>query len=166
MNARIAVGFVETRGLVGAIEAADAAVKAADVGLLGFQQAGDGLVSIRFSGDVAAVHAAVLTAVEAAGRVGEVISHSIIPAPHRDVRAWFQAPEEALTPQSSTGRERKRSPSVSGSHPDELARLSVARLRTMVRQMPDARLKGRQVSRADKAALLAELRRLGVESAP
>ena len=81
--AQTAIGLIETRGLVGAVEAADAAAKAGYVDLLGFEQIGGGLVSVRFRGDVAAVQVAVRAAVDAATRISEVISHNVIAAPYR-----------------------------------------------------------------------------------
>jgi len=80
-----ALGMIETKGLVGAIEAADAAVKAADVTLIGKECIGSGLVTIMVSGDVGAVKAAVDAAAAAAKRVGELYSVHVIPRPHEDV---------------------------------------------------------------------------------
>lgn len=80
-----ALGLVETRGLVGSIEAADAMVKAANVRLIGYQQIGGGLVTVMVRGDVGAVKAATDVGAEAAARVGEVVSVHVIPRPHADV---------------------------------------------------------------------------------
>ncbi|MYF90666.1 MAG: BMC domain-containing protein, partial [Gemmatimonadetes bacterium] len=80
-----AIGLIETRGLVGVIEAADAAVKSAPVELLGIKPIGGGLVSTHFRGEVAAVQVAVQAGVEAALKVSQVISHRVIPAPHLDI---------------------------------------------------------------------------------
>ena len=80
-----ALGMVETRGLVGAIEAADAMVKAANVTLLGKEQIGHGLVTVMVRGDVGAVKASVEAGSAAASRVGELISKHVIPRPHGDV---------------------------------------------------------------------------------
>ena len=84
-----ALGMVETRGLVAAIEAADAMVKAANVILIGSEKIGSGLVSVMVRGDVGAVKAAVKAAVEAgsaaATSLGEVIATHVIPRPHADV---------------------------------------------------------------------------------
>ena len=79
-----ALGMVETKGLVGAIEAADAMLKAANVELVGNEKIGSGLVTVMVRGDVGAVKAAV-DAGAAAERVGVVISTHVIPRPHRDV---------------------------------------------------------------------------------
>jgi ethanolamine utilization protein EutM len=80
-----ALGMVETRGLVAAIEAADAMVKAANVVLVGSEKIGSGLVSIMVRGDVGAVKAATDAGAAAASRVGELLSVHVIPRPHEDV---------------------------------------------------------------------------------
>ena len=80
-----ALGMVETRGLVAAIEAADAMVKAANVQLIGSEKIGSGLVSVMVRGDVGAVKAAVEAGGAAASRLGEVIATHVIPRPHTDV---------------------------------------------------------------------------------
>jgi microcompartment protein CcmL/EutN len=80
-----ALGLIETRGLVGAIEAADAATKAADVKLVGKEKVRNGLITIKLIGDVAAVRAAVDAGSAAAARVGELISTHVIPRPVADL---------------------------------------------------------------------------------
>lgn len=80
-----ALGMVETRGLIAAIEAADAMVKAANVSLVGKEKIGSGLVTIMVRGDVGAVKASVEAGAAAAKRVGEVISTHVIPRPHDEV---------------------------------------------------------------------------------
>ena len=80
-----ALGMIETRGLVAAIEAADAMAKAANVTLIGSEKIGSGLVSIMVRGDVGAVKAAVEAGGAAASRLGEVIATHVIPRPHIDV---------------------------------------------------------------------------------
>ena len=81
----IALGMVETRGLVGAIEAADAMVKAANVALIGSEYVGGGYVTVMVRGDVGAVKAATDAGAAAAKRVGELASVHVIPRPHTDV---------------------------------------------------------------------------------
>lgn len=81
----IALGMVETRGLVGAIEAGDAMVKAARVSLLGKEQIGGGFVTVMVRGDVGAVKAATDAGAAAAERVGELVSVHVIPRPHSEV---------------------------------------------------------------------------------
>lgn len=80
-----ALGMIETKGLVGAIEAADAMVKAANVTLIGKEKIGSGLVTVMVRGDVGAVKAAVDAGAAAAKRVGELYSTHVIPRPHEDV---------------------------------------------------------------------------------
>ena len=82
-----ALGLVETRGLIGSIEAADAMVKAANVQLIGYEQVGGGYVAVMVRGDVGAVKAATDVGAEAAARVGEVVSVHVIPRPHAEVEA-------------------------------------------------------------------------------
>ena len=80
-----ALGMIETKGLVGAIEAADAMVKSANVQLIGKEQVGGGLVTVMVRGDVGAVKAATDAGAAAASRVGELVSVHVIPRPHDDV---------------------------------------------------------------------------------
>lgn len=80
-----ALGMIETKGLIGAVEAADAMVKAANVTLVGTEKIGSGLVTIMVRGDVGAVKAATDAGCTAAEKVGEVVSVHVIPRPHTDV---------------------------------------------------------------------------------
>lgn len=82
-----ALGMVETKGLVGAIEAADAMVKSANVTLVGKEQVGGGLVTVMVRGDVGAVKSATDAGAAAAEKVGELISVHVIPRPHNEVDA-------------------------------------------------------------------------------
>ena len=91
----IALGMVETKGLVSAIEAADAMVKAANVTLIGSEYVGGGFVSVMVRGDVGAVKAATDAGAAAAKRIGELVSIHVIPRPHADV--------EMILPQKSKG---------------------------------------------------------------
>lgn len=91
----IALGMVETKGLIGAIEAADAMVKAANVKLIGSEYIGGGFVTVMVRGDVGAVKAATDAGAAAAKRVGELVSVHVIPRPHSDV--------EVILPSSSKG---------------------------------------------------------------
>ncbi len=149
-----ALGLIETRGLVGAIEAADAAAKAADVQLVDFERIGGGLVALRFYGDVASVQTAVEAGVAAAQQVAEVISRRVIARPHADLVQLLE-----------NGNRPKADVVVAVEHFSgaELHTLSVSQLRQLVRQEPKAQLKGRQVSRANKQTLIAELERLRQE---
>jgi ethanolamine utilization protein EutM len=98
----IALGMVETRGLVGAIEAADAMVKAANVVLIGSEYVGGGYVTVMVRGDVGAVKAATDAGAAAAKRVGDLASVHVIPRPHVDV--------EMILPKNSKGSIGGRSP--------------------------------------------------------
>ena len=90
-----ALGMVETRGLVAAIEAADAMVKAANVQLIGTERIGSGLVTVMVRGDVGAVKAATDAGAAAAEKVGELISVHVIARPHMEV--------DAILPKGRTG---------------------------------------------------------------
>jgi ethanolamine utilization protein EutM len=91
--AKEALGLIETRGYVGAVEAADAMVKAAQVELIGKQQVGGGLVTVLVRGDVGAVKAATDAGAAAAEKVGELVSVHVIPRPHADVEVILPQPE-------------------------------------------------------------------------
>ena len=82
-----ALGMVETKGLIGSIEAADAMVKAANVQLIGKEMIGSGLVTVMVRGDVGAVKAAVDAGAAAAKRVGDLYGVHVIPSPHSDVES-------------------------------------------------------------------------------
>ncbi len=85
-----ALGLIETRGLVGAIEAADTMVKAANVTLIGTEKIGHGLVTVMVRGDVGAVKAATEAGADAVRRVGELVSVHVIPRPHADVETLLK----------------------------------------------------------------------------
>jgi microcompartment protein CcmL/EutN len=80
-----ALGMIETKGFVGMVEAADAAVKAARVDLVGYEKIGGGYVSMVVRGDVAAVKAAIEAGARGAERVGELVSTHVIPRPHNNI---------------------------------------------------------------------------------
>jgi ethanolamine utilization protein EutM len=83
--------MIETKGLITLLEATDAALKAADVTMSGWEKVGSGLVTAFFRGDVAAVKAAVEAGAEAANAVGEVVSVQVIPRPHEDLAKLTKA---------------------------------------------------------------------------
>ncbi|HYE78592.1 MAG TPA: BMC domain-containing protein [bacterium] len=85
LNNEIALGLVETKGLIAAVEAADAMLKAARVTLVGKEKIGGGFVTVMVRGDVGAVRAATDAGAAAADRVGQLISVHVIPRPHDDV---------------------------------------------------------------------------------
>ena len=83
--AQEALGMIETKGFCSLLEACDAALKSADVKLVGWEKIGSGLVTAFFRGDVAAVKAATDAGSEAAAQVGEIVSVQVIPRPHEDL---------------------------------------------------------------------------------
>jgi ethanolamine utilization protein EutM len=83
--AQEAIGMIETKGLCALFEAADSALKAANVTMTGYEAVGSGYVTGFFRGDVAAVKAAIDAAAESASKVGEVVAVQVIPRPHEDL---------------------------------------------------------------------------------
>jgi microcompartment protein CcmL/EutN len=147
-----ALGLIETRGLIGALEAADAGLKAADVRLLGTERADAGLVTVKFSGDVAAVKSAVDAGGAAAERVGQLVAVHVIPRPSPDIGIAL-ANDEIAEVQALP---------MSGGRVD-LSRLEhekVVELRAMARRIPSFPIKGRDVARAGRDELLAAFRSL------
>ncbi len=88
-----ALGLIETRGLVGMLEASDAMAKTAKVRLLGYEKIGSGLVTTLCRGEVGAVRAAVESGAAAAQRVGELVSVHVIPRPHDDLEKYLKKVE-------------------------------------------------------------------------
>ena len=144
-----ALGLIETRGLVGAIEAADAGLKAAPVELLGTERVDAALVTVLFAGDTASVKSAVDAGAAAAERVGELVSVHVIPRPDPQLEALEHDEEEG----GAAGPPRRS--------PQRLEDMKVVELRHRARQTPDFPLKGRELSRANRDELLALFRRLG-----
>ena len=117
-----ALGFIETKGFVAAVEAADSALKAANVSLLTQLRAGSGLVMVVVTGDVAAVKAAVDAGAGSAAAIGEVIAAQVIASPHVDMEAFLGKSEQAKAAVGSDeaipeakmtpGGQRKKSPGV------------------------------------------------------
>ncbi len=137
-----ALGLIETLGFVGVTEAADAATKAAAVELSAVEQIDGGIISIRVLGDVGAVQAAVEAGVQAAQQVGTLVAHHVIPNPHEDLVDVFGLME-------NTGE----------TDETDLESLPVHRLRQIARETPGIAIQGREISRANRAQLLSELRR-------
>ena len=137
-----ALGMIETKGLVAAIEAADAMVKAANVKLLDKVLVGGGLVTVLISGDVGAVKAATDAGVAAAERIGELISIHVIPRPHMELSGILpHLKSEALDVEIS-----------------ELEKMTVVNLRHFVRQIEGIGISGKDISKANKETLLKELK--------
>mgnify|MGYP001593022655 CR=1 FL=1 len=80
-----ALGFIETKGFIGAVEAADTMLKAAAVSLVGYRKTGSGYIAVMVRGDVGAVKAAVEAGKAAAARVAEIVSTAVIASPHTDM---------------------------------------------------------------------------------
>ena len=150
--AQQALGLVETKGLVGAIEAADAGLKAANVSFLGNERADAGLVTVMFGGEVAAVRAAVDAGSAAAERVGELVGSHVIPRPHQSLDLIAGDEDEAP----------KTRPPMSGGRYDlaKLESAKVVELRTMARSIEEFPIKGRDIARAGRDELLAAFRSL------
>jgi microcompartment protein CcmL/EutN len=148
-----ALGLVETKGYVGAIEAADAGLKAANVRLLASERADAGLVTVMFGGDVAAVRAAVDAGAAAAERVGHLVSAHVIPRPHEQLSV-IEGDDEATPP--------VKAPMAGGRYDlAALERMKVVELRGIARQIPGFPIRGRDVARASRDELLAAFRTLG-----
>ncbi len=109
-----ALGLVETRGLVGAIETADAMVKAAKVRFLGREKIGGGLVAVMVAGDVGAVKAAVDAGAAACKRVGTLVSSHVIPRPHDDIDMMIPGITDPGKPKEAKRRKAKAAPKKTG----------------------------------------------------
>ena len=148
-----ALGMIETRGLIGAIEAADAMVKAAKVTLLDKELTTGGLVTIKVIGEVGAVRSALDAGARAAEKIGELISTHIIPRPHDEVEdLLLYGVEGESAPAADQGKN-----GIKRIH--NLERLSVKELRALARKTDDFPLSGREISVAGKDQLLNELRK-------
>jgi microcompartment protein CcmL/EutN len=103
-----ALGIIETRGLVTAIEAADAMLKAARVKFLGRQKVKAGLMAVMVAGDVGAVKAAVDAGTAAGKKVGEIVSTHVIPRPHEEIDSIIPSVEEATQPVKKEKKPQKK----------------------------------------------------------
>lgn len=148
-----ALGMVETRGLVGAVEAADAMVKAAKVKLLDKERTTGGLVIIKVIGEVGAVRSAVDAGSRAAEKVGELISTHIIPRPHNEVEdlLLYMFSEEFPKPVSRISTTKLKTPR------SKLEEMPVKDLRALARRTENFTLTGREISKAGKEQLIKEL---------
>ena len=109
-----ALGLIETRGMVAAIEAADAMVKAANVKLVNQVRVGAGLITISVEGDVGAVKAAVDAGAAAAARVGTLAASHVIPRPHQDIEGILPRPPEETPPVPAAEPPKKPAKTVKG----------------------------------------------------
>ena len=146
-----ALGLLETRGLVGAIEAADAGTKAAAVEFAGSEYADAGLVTVYFRGSVAAVRAAVDAGAAGAERVGEVVSVHVIPQPHSDLDIISNVSTESDMP-----------PERATVDPARLKSMRVVELRKAARRVREFPIKGRELARANREEILDGFRTLGM----
>ena len=147
---RGALGLVETRGLVAAIEAADAMVKAANVRLLGTEVTVAALVTVQVEGETGAVRASVAAGAAAAQKVGQLVGTHVIPRPHTETYKILDVGDVAGSTQDV--------PAVSIPQAEELESMAVRELRELARQIPGLGISGRDISRANKQQLLDELR--------
>ncbi len=171
-----ALGLIETKGLVAAIEAADAAAKAASVRLLGIQKTNPALITVQVVGETAAVRSAIDAAKAAAERVGTVVSTHVIPRPAIDVARMQSlgstlkkpapkraAPSPTARSAKATSRKPTTRPSTLAAPPvkeaGSLASMTVRELRALARSTEGLSIQGREIARASKAELLQALGR-------
>ena len=181
-----ALGLVETKGLVGAIEAADAMVKTAQVTLVGKERTDPGMITIKVVGDTAAVRSAVEAGAAAAQRVGQLISKHVIPRPAEGLKDLIYAkssrmeqeverllgvkpsqtdsePEEEPTSQENLFTAPADLSAEDQKYFDKLNAMTVHELRTFARKVEGLPIHGREISRANKSQLLEELMKLKME---
>lgn len=175
---RLALGLLETKGLIAAIEGADAMVKAANVRLAGKTIVGGGLVTIAVYGDVGAVKASVDAGLAAAKRVGTVVSSHVIPRPHDEIEKILpgylnedegdKSADSAETLEIEEGEydteitkevleENVKKHGLNGAL-EMIKKTSVVKLRHLAREFSGLRMTGRDISKANKDKLLLELR--------
>jgi len=165
-----ALGLIETVGLVGAIEACDAAAKAANVIISAAEVTDPALVTLKIFGELAAVQAAVDSGAQAAARVGQLLAAHVIPNPDKEIEVIMSGSFKPRRPPNPMGRLTTPSPekkkgretplwSVEKIEIDELGKMKVAKLRSFARSIPNLGIKGREVSRADKETLIAEIKK-------
>jgi ethanolamine utilization protein EutM len=168
-----ALGLIETVGLVGAIEACDAASKAADVIVSAAEIVDPALVTIKIFGELGAVQAAVGAGSAAAAKIGQLLSSHIIPNPDSELEVIMGEafkPSLAKTPIQKGNAPKSKSTKIAvprvSSKPDSnidmprLEKMRVTELRNFARTIPNLGIKGREISRADKETLLNEIRKV------
>lgn len=156
-----ALGLIETRGLVGAIEAADAALKTAHVQFAGQERIDEGFITIKIIGETAAVRAAVDAAAQAAQRTGELVSVHVIPRPHDElvrIMPEIRSSDAGENLQSKSALRTETDAHVA-EYKEQLDRLTVHQLRTLARTIKNLSIQGRQISMANKKQLIDELLR-------
>lgn len=146
-----ALGLIETRGLIAAIEAADAMVKAAKVRLIGTELTTGAMVTVKVQGETGAVKASIAAGAEAASRVGELVAAHIIPRPHSETNKIIFDDDVNASIKGATG-------SIGGGHTlDDLERMPVRELRELARKYPELDIQGRDISKANKAQLIEQI---------
>jgi len=164
----VALGLIETRGLVGSIEAADVMLKTANVRLIGKEIVRDGLVTVEIVGEVAAVKAAVEAGATAASRVGELVSQHVIPRPVDDIEDILvrqlsgstEPPEPLPAPRPRKQTQPAPAPQervTTDSSAQNLDVMTVHELRTLARTIEGLGIQGRQISKANKELLIREI---------
>ena len=170
-----ALGLIETYGLTPAIEAADAAVKAAMVSLRGYVKVKSGIITVAVEGDVAAVKAAVQAGAAAAEKVGRVLSTHVIPRPIADIDVMIQTENSAGPEVEKSGPNIKfdqtedHIPEIDNPNSldkfqkilnisyGELEKMTVHELRRFARKLTGLSIQGREISKANKEKLLREI---------
>ncbi len=157
-----ALGLVETKGLVAAIEAADAMVKTAAVQLIGIENTIAALLTVKVVGETGAVKAAVDAGASAAEKVGELISCHVIPRPHDDTESIVYNQSDEIGPGGSDANPTGDVASTKGRRPQELVyfdiekvkAMPVRQLRSLARDVAGFPIQGREISRANKEILV------------
>lgn len=168
MMLEYALGMVETRGLVGSIEAADVMVKTANVRILDSEYIRNGFVTVKCIGEVAAVKAAVDAAAAAAQRVGHLIATHVIPRPAEEIESILRSTSLKTAAPEANQAPKPKPPAVetidmfmaSGDddeYKEQLDAMTVHQLRTLAREVGGLSIAGRQISKANKKLLIVEL---------
>jgi ethanolamine utilization protein EutM len=171
-----ALGLIETVGLIGAIEACDAAAKAADVIVSAAEITDSALVTLKIFGELGAVQSAVEAGAKAASRVGQLLSAHVIPNPDNNLNVIMGGtfhPGQPMTPQlekplaglrntlpKSPRPKNRKVPENTGNVTltDDIENMRVTQLRAFARTIPNFPIKGREISHANKDTLLKEIR--------
>jgi microcompartment protein CcmL/EutN len=155
--------MIETRGYVGAVTAADAALKTAQVALVGAERVDPALITITVVGEVAAVRAAVDAGAAAAERVGELVAKHVIPRPHDEVMPMLDPLAQREAPAVARAGAAVARADAEKVHPytqKDLENMTVVELRHVARQTPGLALHGRGISTANRQELIRELARV------
>lgn len=166
---RQALGLIETSGLVGAMEATDAAAKASSIVVIRTETTDPARVTIYIEGDLAAVQAAVDAGVAACERLVPVLAKTVIPRPHDDLGVMVDRPnqkwkghtssKETTKPRSAEGSAANRTESRrTGMGAQDYESMTVAALRSLARRRGDLPISGREIAHADKELLVRLLR--------